>query len=70
MAVHRGEIAVMGAGLEGQISSRLATSQGEEDRPTVGDWLLIDSDSHEAMRILTAPACSSGARRGTTAGCS
>jgi ribosome biogenesis GTPase len=52
MAVHRGEIAVAGAGLEGQISSRLATSQGEEDRPTVGDWLLIDSDSHEAMRIL------------------
>lgn len=52
MAVHRGEIAVAGAGLEGQISSRLATSQGEEDRPTVGDWLLIDRESHEAIRIL------------------
>jgi len=52
MAVHRGEIAVAGAGLEAQISSRVATSQGEEDRPTVGDWLLIDRESHEALRIL------------------
>jgi hypothetical protein len=52
MAVHRGEIAVMGAGLDCQISSRLPHSAGEEDRPTVGDWLLIDRDSHEAMRVL------------------
>ncbi len=52
MAVHRGEIAVAGTGLEAQISSRLATSTGEEDRPTVGDWLLIDRESHEARRIL------------------
>lgn len=52
MAVHRGEIAVAGAGLEGQIGSHLAASRGEEDRPTVGDWLLIDPGSHAIMRIL------------------
>ncbi len=52
MAVHRGEIAVAGASLESQISSHLSNSRGEEDRPTVGDWLLIDRDSLEPVRIL------------------
>jgi ribosome biogenesis GTPase / thiamine phosphate phosphatase len=52
MAVHRGKIAVAGAGLECQISSHLANSRGEEDRPTAGDWLLIDRDSLEPARIL------------------
>lgn len=52
MAVHRGAIAVAGAELECQISSHLADSQGEEDRPTVGDWLLVDRDSLEPVRIL------------------
>jgi len=52
MAVHRGEIAVAGVGLESQISSRLPNSAGEEDRATVGDWLLIDRASLEPVRIL------------------
>lgn len=52
MAVHRGKISVAGAGLECMISSHLPDSQGEEDRPTVGDWLLIDCISHEPVRIL------------------
>jgi ribosome biogenesis GTPase len=52
MAVHRGEIAVAGAGLESQISSHLPHSVGEEDRATVGDWLLIDRASMQPMRIL------------------
>jgi ribosome biogenesis GTPase len=52
MAVHRGEIAVAGVGLESQISSHLPNSAGEEDRPTVGDWLLIDRASLEPVRIL------------------
>src|SRR5690606_19466314 len=52
MAVHRGKIAVAGAGLECLIPSRLPASQGEEDRPTVGDWLLITRSSLEALRIL------------------
>ena len=52
MAVHRGEIEVAGAGLEAQIASRMSDSSGEEDRPTVGDWLLIDRVTLEPQRIL------------------
>jgi len=52
MAVHRGTIAVAGAELECLISSHLPDSRGEEDRPTVGDWLLIDRNSLEPVRIL------------------
>ena len=53
MAVHRGEIAVAGEGLERQISSHLSDSAGEEDRPTVGDWLLIDRASFDPVRLLS-----------------
>ncbi len=52
MAVHRGKIAVAGAGLNCLISPHLSGSRGEEDRPTVGDWLLIDRGNLELMRIL------------------
>jgi ribosome biogenesis GTPase len=52
MAVHRGEIAVAGAGLERQISSHLSDSAGEQDRPTVGDWLLVDAIRLDPVRIL------------------
>lgn len=52
MAVHRGEVAVAGAELECQISSHLPNSRGEDDRPTVGDWLLINRGTHEPVRIL------------------
>ena len=53
MTVHRGMIVVAGAGLECTISSHLPASTGEEDRPTVGDWLLIGLDTREPVRILT-----------------
>lgn len=52
MAVHRGMIAVAREGLEQQISSRLPHSAGEEDRPTVGDWVLVDRASLDPVRIL------------------
>lgn len=52
MAVHRGMIAVAGAGLDCLVSSRLPGERGEEDRPTVGDWLLIDRVSLDPLRIL------------------
>lgn len=52
MAVHRGEIEVAGEGVVAQISSRMPDSTGEEDRPTVGDWLLIDRMTLEPQRIL------------------
>ncbi len=52
MTIHRGQIAVAGAGLDCLISPHLADSRGEEDRPTVGDWLLIDRESRKLVRIL------------------
>ena len=52
MAVHRGEIVVAGADVACQMTSRLPHSAGEEDRPTVGDWLLIERDRLEPVRVL------------------
>ncbi len=52
MSVHRAMVAVQGDGIEDMISSTLAVAGGPEDRPTVGDWLLIDRDRRNAVRIL------------------
>lgn len=52
MSVHRGMVAVLGEGISGSISSLLAAPSGAEDRPTVGDWLLIDPDNRSIVRIL------------------
>ncbi|MCW1383902.1 ribosome small subunit-dependent GTPase A [Novosphingobium sp. KCTC 2891] len=52
MAVHRGMVAVAGPGLERMISSVLPDAGQEDGRPTVGDWLLIDRDTLELVRIL------------------
>lgn len=52
MAVHRGMVDVLGEGINGSISSVLDESRGPEDRPTVGDWLLIERDSERVVRIL------------------
>jgi ribosome biogenesis GTPase len=52
MAVHRGRVTVTGGGLEESIPSSLPTKGGAEDRPTVGDWLLIDRSSRSLVRIL------------------
>ena len=52
ISVHRGMVTVMGEGLEDSIASSLPAPKGPEDRPTVGDWLLIDRDSRELVRIL------------------
>lgn len=52
MSVHRGRVTVSGEGFEGSISSNLAVPGGAEDRPTVGDWLLIDRDAKCLVRIL------------------
>jgi ribosome biogenesis GTPase len=53
MSVHRGMVTVAGERLEESISSLLAESTGPEDRPTVGDWLLIDREDRRVVRILT-----------------
>jgi ribosome biogenesis GTPase len=52
MAVHRGKIAVAGAGTEDLISPRIPGADAEEDRPAVGDWLLLDRESLQPMRVL------------------
>lgn len=52
MAVHRGMVSVVGNGLEASISSSVPAPKGPEDRPTVGDWLLIDGESRNLVRIL------------------
>jgi ribosome biogenesis GTPase len=52
MSVHRGMVTVAGEALDDSISSNLPAPKGPEDRPTVGDWLLIDRDSQNVVRIL------------------
>jgi ribosome biogenesis GTPase len=44
-------VTVAGDGFQDSISSSLPNSQGPEDRPTVGDWLLIGPD-RSIIRIL------------------
>jgi len=51
-SVHRGMVEVLGEGIDGFISSSLAVSRGPADRPTVGDWNLINPDSRSIARIL------------------
>jgi len=52
MSVHRGMVTVAGEGIEGSISSSLPGPRDPEDRPTVGDWLLIDRSDRSIVRIL------------------
>ena len=52
MSVHRGRVTVSSEGTEDSISSSLPARGGAEDRPTVGDWLLIDRDTRGLVRIL------------------
>lgn len=52
MAVHRGKIAIAGAGLEMMIPPKVPNAVTEEDRPTVGDWLVLDRATLEPVRIL------------------
>lgn len=52
MSVHRGRVTVLGEGYEGSIPSSVPGETGPEDRPTVGDWLLIDRNDRSLVRIL------------------
>lgn len=52
MSVHRGMVTVAGDGFTGSISSSVPMPSGPEDRPTVGDWLLIDGPGRKIVRIL------------------
>jgi ribosome biogenesis GTPase len=52
MSVHRGRVTVQGEDFAGSISSSVPGGGGAEDRPTVGDWLLMDRTTHAVVRIL------------------
>ncbi|WP_116091380.1 ribosome small subunit-dependent GTPase A [Sphingomonas crusticola] len=52
MAVHRGKIAISGAGGQGFIAPNIAGARPGDDHPTVGDWLLIDGATGQAIRVL------------------
>lgn len=52
LSVHRGRVTVSGGGVEDSISSSFPAQAGAEDRPTVGDWLLIDRNTRSLARIL------------------
>ena len=52
MSVHRGQIAVAGAGPTRFISPYIAGAAPTDDHPTVGDWLLIDRATFEPIRVL------------------
>ncbi len=52
MAVHRGKIAVAGARSVQLIDPHLPGIRAAEDHPTVGDWLLIDRETQQPVRIL------------------
>src|SRR3954464_6070207 len=52
LSVHRGRVTVSGEGYEGSIASSLPKPGAAEDRPTVGDWLLIDRETQSIVRIL------------------
>lgn len=52
MAVHRGKIAVAGAGIDCLISPYMREAETTDDHPAVGDWLLVDPATMEIARIL------------------
>lgn len=52
MSVHRGMVTVMGEQADGMIASGVTDPAVPDDRPTVGDWLLIDRETKSLVRIL------------------
>ncbi len=52
MSVHRGRVTVSGERVDDSIPSSLPAQGGAEDRPTVGDWLLMDRSIRRIVRIL------------------
>lgn len=52
MAVHRGKIAVAGAGERRFITPHIQGARVRDDHPTVGDWLLVDRATGLPVRVL------------------
>ncbi|KQR87374.1 ribosome small subunit-dependent GTPase A [Sphingomonas sp. Leaf343] len=52
ISVHRGRVTIAGEAGEESISSRMPACGEADDRPTVGDWLLIDRGTRNLVRLL------------------
>ncbi|HXH15415.1 MAG TPA: ribosome small subunit-dependent GTPase A [Sphingomonas sp.] len=52
MSVHRGQIAVSGAGSQYFVSPYIPGAQPTDDHPTVGDWLMVDGATSLPVRVL------------------
>lgn len=52
IAVHRGKIAVAGAGMDLLIPPRVPGADAGANRPAVGDWLLLNRDNLLPARLL------------------
>lgn len=52
MAVHRGKIAVSGVAGHGFVAPSIRGAGPTDDHPTVGDWLLIEDGTEQAIRVL------------------
>jgi ribosome biogenesis GTPase len=52
IAVHRGRLSVAAEDFETDIPFRLPPTATEEDRPTVGDWLIVERDTLRPQRVL------------------
>ena len=52
MAVHRGRMSVAGDGVAEDVHPHIPGAQSEEDFATIGDWVLIDPDTRQPMRLL------------------
>lgn len=52
MAVHRGAIHVAGPGVETSIPPYRTDPDDVETSATVGDWIIVDSESHRPRRLL------------------
>ncbi|MGI9507888.1 MAG: ribosome small subunit-dependent GTPase A [Geminicoccaceae bacterium] len=52
VAVHRGEIEVAGPTFTGRIDTGMLENRDDEERATVGDWLLLDRATGRPARLL------------------
>lgn len=52
MAVHRGAIHITGPGIDTSIPPYQTNPDDVETRATVGDWLMVDAETHRPRRLL------------------
>ena len=52
LAVHRGMIEVAGPSFTGRIDTSMLEDRNDEERATVGDWLLLEQQTHRPVRLL------------------